>query len=118
MHFEFIPSITGGHVCSDDERKLLSLPTRYRGLALPLFHEISSSEYENSKKLTTSLPQLINDQTKVYHVHEIDQRKIKLDVWSKREHRYKNTLIELCNFMSDSQIRLSSMSQEKGVSYW
>ena len=33
---KFIPSITGGHICSDDEDKLVLLPTRYGGLAIPL----------------------------------------------------------------------------------
>ena len=33
----FIPAITGGHICNDTERKLLSLPTtRFGGLAIPV----------------------------------------------------------------------------------
>ena len=42
IRFKFIPSITGGHISSDDEYKLLSLPTRYGGLAIQLFYEIVS----------------------------------------------------------------------------
>ena len=34
---EFIPAVTEGHVCSDDERKLLSLPVRLGGLGIPIF---------------------------------------------------------------------------------
>ena len=46
IRFKFIPSIIGGHICSDDECKLLSLATS-GGLAILLFHEIASFEYEN-----------------------------------------------------------------------
>ena len=35
----FIPAITGGRTCNEKERNLLSLPTRYGGLAIPVFHE-------------------------------------------------------------------------------
>ena len=36
----------------DDKPKLLSVPTRYESLAIPLF--LASFAYENFKKLTTS----------------------------------------------------------------
>ena len=69
-------------------------------------------------KLTAFLSQLIKDESKVYHVNKIDQGKIKSDIWSERELHYINTLNELCNNMSESQIQLSNMSQEKGISNW
>ena len=40
----FIPAITGGHICNDTERKLLSLPTRFGGLAIPIFYEQVSAD--------------------------------------------------------------------------
>ena len=46
LRLKFISSITGGHICPDDERKLPSLP---------LLHEFAPFEYENSKKLTQHL---------------------------------------------------------------
>ena len=48
----FIPGITDGHICSDTERKLLSLPTRFGGLAIPILYEPAEVEYSNSRKLT------------------------------------------------------------------
>ena len=56
----FIPAITGGHICNDTERKLLSLPTRFGGLAIPIFYEQAAVEYSNSRKLTAQLAPLIN----------------------------------------------------------
>ena len=32
-----IPAITGGHICNNTERKLLSFPTRFGGLTTPFF---------------------------------------------------------------------------------
>ena len=37
--FKIIPSITGGHICSNDEHALFSLPTRFGGLGILLIHE-------------------------------------------------------------------------------
>ena len=56
-------------------------------LAIPLFHEIASLEYKNSNNLTTSLSQLIKNQSEVYHVNKIDWRKIESDIRFERERR-------------------------------
>ena len=114
IRFIFIPSISGRHIYSDNEHKLLSLPTRHGDLAVPLYHEIVSFEYEKFMKLIF-LPNLIKDQSKVYHVSKTDQVKIKSDILFKREPRYKNILNELHNNMSESQIQLNNMSQKKGI---
>ena len=55
--FMFIPSITGGHLCSDKDCLLLFLLLRFGGLAIPLFHNDAKYEYENSRKLKPSLTQ-------------------------------------------------------------
>ena len=47
---KFIPAITGGHICCNNEQRLLSLPTRYGGLAIPIFYELAETEFENSRK--------------------------------------------------------------------
>ena len=41
---KFIPAITGGHTCSNNERRLLSLSTRYGKLAIPTFYELAETE--------------------------------------------------------------------------
>ena len=62
IRFKFIPSISGGHICSNDERVMVSLPTKFGGLGIPLFHENAGTEFENSRKLTSSLTDLIENQ--------------------------------------------------------
>ena len=52
---EFIPAITGGIHCSKIKRKLLSLPSKLRGLGIPIFTEISNQEYEYSSMLSKDL---------------------------------------------------------------
>ena len=52
---EFIPAITGGVKCSDNERKLLSLPPKLGDLCPPVFSETSDFEYSNSKMVTKQL---------------------------------------------------------------
>ena len=62
IRFNFIPAITGGHLCSDNDRILLSLPMKSGVLAIPPFHNDAKYENENSRKLTSSLTHLIKDQ--------------------------------------------------------
>ena len=59
---KFIAAITGGHICSNNERRLLSLPTRYGGLAIPIFYELTETEFENPRKITPELTPLIINQ--------------------------------------------------------
>ena len=35
----FKPAMTGGRICIEEEQRLVSLPTRYGGLSIPIFHE-------------------------------------------------------------------------------
>ena len=56
---KFIPAVTGNHICSDKERALISLPTKYSGLAIPIFHETAEIEFMNSSKITSELTALI-----------------------------------------------------------
>ena len=44
----FIPAITGGYISNDTDKTLLSLPTRFSGLAIPIFYEQAKVEYSNS----------------------------------------------------------------------
>ena len=60
---KFIPAITGGHICSNNEPRVLSVPTRYSRLAIPMFYELAETEYESSRKITSELTPLIINQS-------------------------------------------------------
>ena len=77
IRFYFIPAITGGHLCSDNERLLTSLPIRFGGLDIPCFHNEAIYEYENSRKLTSSLSELIKEQNQIYTIDELDVKTVK-----------------------------------------
>ena len=59
---KFIPAISGGRTVNDVERELISLPTRYGGLAKPIIKDIARMEYANSRRITEELALSINNQ--------------------------------------------------------
>ena len=83
----FIPTTTGGQICNDTARKLLSLPNSFGRLAIPIFYEQVETEQRNSRKLTAQL-MLINNHIKQYTVHET-QIKIAKQVIKKRKARLR-----------------------------
>ena len=59
---EFIVAITEGHICTEDERKLMSLPVKMGGLGIPIFSEICSREFSASHRITQQLTENIVNQ--------------------------------------------------------
>ena len=58
----FISAITGECTCNEEQRKLLSSSTRYGRLAIPIFHEQTQVECNNSRRITMELTSLIRVQ--------------------------------------------------------
>ena len=73
---KFIPAISGGSFVNDVERKLISLPTRYGGLAMPIIKDIAKMEYANSRRITEELALSINNQDLSYNVDTSNIKKI------------------------------------------
>ena len=67
-------------------------------------------EYENSRKLSSSLTQLIKDQYQIYSVNETEQKLIKLNIQRNKEERYKATLTELQTQLDENQRRLNDIT--------
>ena len=118
IRFKFIPFITGVHICSNDKRLLLSLAARFGGLGILLFHENADIEFENSRKFTSSLTELIRNQSVLYSGNGIEQKKIKTTITTERENTHKNVLNTLQNRLNENQLRINSINREKGVSSW
>ena len=49
-----------------------------------MFHNDARHEYENSRKLTSLLTQLIKDQHQIYSVNETEQMSIKLNIQKRK----------------------------------
>ena len=58
----FIPAITDGHLCTTNERLLLSLPVKKGGLATPIFSTMANFEFANSRASTEQLVKHIYNQ--------------------------------------------------------
>ena len=114
----FIPSITDGHVCSKEERILLSLPAKKGGLAIPIFSNIADQEFNFSNQMTEALVKNIKDQLRDKQVDRTEQNKIKRFITKTREDDYNATLTELRRPMSNDQLRANDLATMKGASSW
>ena len=64
IRHRFLPAITGGHIVTDQERQLISLPPRFGGLGIKVIKDVAKQEYNNSQKMTASLKNLILGKTR------------------------------------------------------
>ena len=59
IRYSFIPAITNGHKCNDEERLILTLPPRLGGLGILNPVTSADQEYHNSLKVTSALEEKI-----------------------------------------------------------
>ncbi|CAB4039183.1 Hypothetical predicted protein [Paramuricea clavata] len=75
----FIPALTGRESCSNEERSLLSLPTRHSGLNLPNPVDLAEIQHDASLKLTEPLKKMtLSHNTSVaalFRKHELDKKR-------------------------------------------
>ena len=100
------------------ERKLISLPTRYGGLAIPIIKDIAKVEYANSRYITEELALSIDNQDLSCNVDTSNIKKIKDKVKCEKELFHKNKLDQILENLNVKQKRLNEMAREKGVSNW
>ena len=103
---EFIPALTGGVKCSENERKLLSLPPKLGGSGIPIFSETSDFEYSNSKMVTKQLCQKIIQQKREYD-RDNKIKDIKNKITRMRLARYHQILVDARAHMNENQQRLN-----------
>ena len=60
IRLKFIPAITGGHICTQLERVLLSLSPKLGGLGIIDVTETAQMEFKNSTMMTKDLVGIIN----------------------------------------------------------
>ena len=87
---KFIPALRGSHIWNGKERVLISLPTRYSGLAIPIFHESGETQFRNSSKIISELTASIKQRTLQYDKIEDNLKKLKFDINKLEEENYKN----------------------------
>ena len=114
---EFIPSITNGIIINELEQHLLSLPTKYGGLGIPIFSKTSQIEYENSLLITEHLRNNIVDQN-IQYESDPNIMKKKNQIKAAKANRNHELLQNLKAKMSPSQIRRNELNCEAGASIW
>ena len=97
----------------DVEHKLISLPTRYGGLAIPIIKDIAKVEYANSRYITEELALSINNQDLSYNVDTSNIKKIKDKVKCEKELFHKNKLDQVLENLNIKQKRLKEMAHGK-----
>ena len=115
---DFIPAITEGHQCSPNERALLSLPVRMGGMGIPIFSEISDTEFNNSMKVTKQLTENINRQIHEYDINKEQEKRIESEIKKERAEKQQKTLEDVRKNLSDEEQRANSIAQMKGASSW
>ena len=59
LNNSFIPAITRGYLCSQNERTLLTLPFNTGGSEIPILKELATSQYNDSKTICQQLVESI-----------------------------------------------------------
>ena len=114
---EFIPAITGGINCSDTERRLMSLPSRFGGLGIPIFSEYAQKEYEFSTILSNDLTtNIINQQPQFATNNNVKKIKSKIKLTKMQHHNEE--LQKLRSTLSDKQKGPNKLNREQGASSW
>ena len=115
---KFIPAILGCRIVNDVECELISLPTRYEDLAIPMIKDIAKMEYANLRRITEELALSINDHDLSYDIDTSNIKKKKDKIKCEKELFYENNLDEIFENLNVKQKLLNEMAHEKGVSNW
>ena len=117
---EFIPAILNGYLCNDLERRLFSLPAKYGGLAIFNPTERCIIEYENSRKVTAGIVQLVCDQSIIYNANnDKQQTNITNQLKIEKSKRNQKILENIKNEITDPiSLRTLEAILETGVSSW
>ena len=113
----FIHAIVDGHICTTDERLLLSLPVKKGGLAIPIFSTMAELEWANSREATKQLVE------HVYNQDSADPLDTELQLKASRrriaKEEFSNSLMQqLRERMSSEKLRANDFTKMKGGSSW
>ena len=118
VRLNLLPALMGGHICTDEERLLFSLPPKLGGLGIPIFKLISDREYYYSRKLTESTIAVIKQQTQQETDVTENFRKVKNVIKKEKQTFNKTLLADIRKDMNEIQLRSNDLNQEIGSSNW
>jgi hypothetical protein len=113
---KLIPALTGRSHCSIEERKLLSLPTRYGGLNIVNPVEEVSLQLDEYRKITVPLKKMIIELSDSYRKPDLCEVKAKLRQQKANHNASKAKIIR--ESLPATKQRTMDLLNEKGASSW
>ena len=114
----FVSAILDDYKFSSANRKLFSLPVKLGGLAIPIFSEISDTEYENSRKVTKDLTQEVKDQKIISEIDCNKLKKVKQEVKRLKNEKNKAAHESLIQQLQKDDLKVHEAITEAGASNW
>ena len=118
LDYYFIPSITGGHICSDEERKLIALPMKCGGLSIPFMKELANDQHQDSLKACSQLKNNIVGQERLYLFDKEEHEKKRKEIVAKKIEKQKKQLKNVRSKLTEDENRANDLAQLKGASSW
>ena len=112
VRHKLIPAIIGGHIIDDNDRLMMSLPTRLGGMGLKIYAETAALDHQDSMHITTSLQnQILGDDD---NMMSRTKSQIKIEHGKRNQEKLKR-------FLKSSDVntrrKIETLNQ-KGVSNW
>ena len=117
IRFQLIPAFCDGRLCSDIERRLLALPTKYGGLGIINVIEEAKFHYETSLCATAELRNRVIKQSEEPVDFSLSLSSIKARK-SQRAKDYENTLREIDPMLQSLERKALEIAKCPGASSW
>jgi hypothetical protein len=114
---KFIPALLGGHLVSDAERALLSLPGRNGGFGIVNPVLTCEDNYAESKLLSAALVDHLINQKQFLEIDVEHQAKIKSSIRTQKEKKFKDLSTDIASRLPQDRQRAMLAAQEKGASF-
>ena len=112
-------ALTGKPAFTDIERALLALPTRFRGLNIPVIREKGSTEFSASCKITPAIVDSIVQKAYAYDHNVLGAvLQTKAEVNKEKRNAQEENAEYLCQQLSPSLKRAIDLNRETGSSSW
>ena len=117
IRYQLIPNLCNGRQCTDEERKLFSLPVKMGGLGLVILTEIADDEFTSSTKVCKHLATKVKNQDEVLQPNS-DVKSIITNVKHEKLTKHKEKLKEIRKNMNKVELKANDIAQLPGASIW
>jgi len=117
---DLLPAIFNGYLCSDNERELISLPTKFGGLGIFNPTERCTAEFNSSRLLTDAMVIKVKQQDSVYRPELEKKQQSLLNSIKQRKNRINKERMDRLSatFTDPVRSKIFQASIEPGSSDW